>query len=97
MPADVATALAAPSRRPTVVILGAPRGVFVVSVFAFAPLLAGCYATKVVRSTDLKADAPAPGLMVSTIIETSVPNTSNGGTLGVLEGVLALVNNAELD
>lgn len=59
--------------------------------------LTGCYATKVVRSTNLVPDAPVPGLMVSTIIETSESNSSGGGAVGLAQAVVALANNGELD
>ncbi len=58
--------------------------------------LTGCYATKVVRSTDLAPDAAAPGLMVSTIVETYQSNSSGGGTTGLVQAIVDVANNSEL-
>lgn len=67
------------------------------SFLLLAPLLVGCYATKVVRAPTLAPDAPVPGLMVSTIVETSDSNTENDGVVGLVQAATDLANNAELE
>jgi hypothetical protein len=59
-------------------------------------LLTGCYATRVVRAPDLLPDAPAPGLMVSTIVET-VSKSNSSSVMGAVGAVATLVDNGQLD
>ena len=62
-----------------------------------SPLLTACYATKVVRAPSLAPDAPVPGLMVSTLLETDSGNDQDDGALELVQAAVALSNNAELD
>ncbi len=62
------------------------------AVFTLAPLLVGCYATKVVRAPSVSPEAAVPALMVSTIVETQVSNQDEG----LIGTAVALADNDEL-
>lgn len=67
------------------------------AVLLLLPLLVGCYGTKVVRGPGLSPDAPVPGLMVSTILETAGSNVEEGGAVGLIQAGVDIANNAQLD
>jgi hypothetical protein len=61
------------------------------------PLATGCYATKVMRAPALVPTEPAPGLLVSTIVETIETESQDADAFALAQTVANLANNAELD